>query len=133
MVQTASYIARWSFIAWMVLFFGVIVPGHQRGAIKASGSPDAMLAAPSCPLCASLTLWGEPGNDDQPGQPSPSKPTPTNCAICMLVAKLDRFVWTQPRAFVLERLPWFAPQTDDSIYVPDISLVTFLARGPPTV
>lgn len=77
---------RWLVLAWVLLFFGLIVPGHRRGIVQLSthGSPASPLAdgaaKPFCPLCTSTST-------DPDTKPDPT--APINCAICHLKAQLD--------------------------------------------
>ncbi|QDU72045.1 hypothetical protein [Mucisphaera calidilacus] len=67
---------RWLSVLWCLLWFAVILPGHQRGAIALPGSPDTPAA---CPLC----LITKAANTE-----TPLAPPAGGCMICHLKATI---------------------------------------------
>lgn len=67
-------------LAWSVLWFGAIAPGHERGAVRVPGAAPAAGGESCC------TRPGDaPDGDRQPGG-DPSR----CCAICYLSGAVDR-------------------------------------------
>ncbi|MEM1445561.1 MAG: hypothetical protein AAGF84_05855 [Planctomycetota bacterium] len=71
-------------LVWLVPFFAVIAPGHQRGAIKTPGSEDlaagiASISTPKCVLCVFVAGFGDQDPAEIPVSPSNQA---GDCAIC---------------------------------------------------
>lgn len=109
-------------LAGLCLWFGVIVPGHQRGRITLPGSrPSAMVACQAMATSHSCHNGADPRGGDDPSAP---------CAVCMLIATLDAppvADLTAPKAELVELLIVLAPQRPATC--PRTS--THLGRAPP--
>lgn len=71
----------------VLVWFVVIAPGHQRGALTLPGPSDARTVA-CCPLSA---VGGTPSGSEEPGDSPPAPPChdpAQSCAICQLVTTL---------------------------------------------
>ena len=82
-------------LLWATVFFGLILPGHRRGAIPLpgveavdsgwadrSGKVDVSnIAEATCPMCV-----GWPGYQESPNDPPEGGPA--KCALCYLMATL---------------------------------------------
>ena len=119
-------------LIWLVPFFAVIAPGHQRGVLKTPGSvgdPIAM-SAPKCALCAFVAGWGK---DEAPTGPvSPTNPA-GDCAICHFNGTL-----LNPPPFELPNLrPVRLDLPADSALPARVCVVAhvdrLVPRGPPTI
>ena len=91
-------------------WFTIIVPAHQRGAIRLPGSDAQPAAAPgSC--CSKTTASGCHGDPADSESEDPGDPV-RSCAVCHLVAKLstpDVFIMPLPAAEPIAALPVAAP------------------------
>ena len=123
-----SSVLRYLVIAWTILWFAVIVPGHQRGAILLPGSAGAgssptdqspQVRLPSC--CATQETKGK--------NPVPA-PLRSGCAVCDQVAKT-----TPPIEYNFKPLFMAFLEIAPPAKVFTLSDVQFLptpeARGPP--
>lgn len=114
-------------LAWVFVWFGIVLPGHDRGAItlptpaQAGASEEA-----TCPLCVATGSAETDAGDDKEC-PAPSGAC---CAVCQFMATLSTppvFVFDPPDTDLLDMLEpvqiveWF------SLSAPRIGL----ARGPP--
>ncbi|MFA9477147.1 hypothetical protein ACERK3_02450 [Phycisphaerales bacterium AB-hyl4] len=85
-------LGRLLLILWLVAWFAVIIPGHQRGAILLPGSDTASqstrdtsrLILTRAATCCPIT--GQPASSDNPD--SPVDPA-TQCGICYLAGVID--------------------------------------------
>jgi len=118
-------------LIWVLAWFGVILPGHQRGAVRLPGSSgtstDPTQAASNtdtrpCPLCVA-----EPGDGE-------SRRTPVRggcCALCQFMATLTTppvFAFDPPDSYLLDLLA--APEV---AALRDVcALPTRRSRGPPS-
>jgi hypothetical protein len=114
------------------LWFGVIVPGHERGAIRMPGTePKAAAGEPTCHTqknCQHCPTTGQPltPSDNAPADPS------SHCAICHFIGVLDAPValtFTIPEAELLASLPPTAYQSIAGVAVLSVDR----GRGPPTL
>jgi len=64
-------------IVWLLVWMGVLVPGHERGAIPLPGFAGRAPCRAASPCC--------PARSDRGGKPSPAPPP---CAVCDFVATL---------------------------------------------
>lgn len=117
-------------LLWAVLFFGVVVPGHQRGAVtvpdgtRASDGGEA--SRPYCPLCIAVTT-GDPSSPGTPSDPA------RRCAICHLAGVIDAptgLVFAVPQ---LRLLPELLPVTRDALVASLDASRIHLGRAPPSV
>ncbi|NBC11252.1 MAG: hypothetical protein GVY24_05875 [Planctomycetes bacterium] len=122
-------------LAWVLAWFGIVLPGHQRGAVRLPGQSsdtteaETTAAAPGgkpCPLCVR-----EPGGGE--GDDSPAVPIRGGCcAICQFMATLSTppiFVFDPPDSYLLDLLA--AP---DVAGLRDVcELPTSRSRGPPPI
>lgn len=103
-------------IVWLTLWFGVVVPGHERGQIVLPG-----YAAPShCGTASSADASSAPKSTccpvpepDEPGKPADPI---TRCAVCYIVATLatpppvDLAPQPTARVALLDQTPSLAPE-----------------------
>ncbi|MEM8784110.1 MAG: hypothetical protein AAGE65_14835 [Planctomycetota bacterium] len=117
-------------LVWLVPFFAVIAPGHQRGVLKTPGSDEGSIAvsAPNCALCAFVAGFGnsEPADDSVP----PTNPA-GDCAICHFNGTL-----LDPPPFELpdlrpERLDLPLAQAPATRPVSHLNAGAISQRGPP--
>lgn len=120
---------RLTALLWVVGFFVVFVPAHNRGIVKLPGHDATMAAAdgqarPFCPLCMLIPR-------DTPDGDRPPADAPVNCAICFLKAGLDLppTVIEAPR-FVVE-LDYLMGHFEVAEPPLLISQVTLYGRAPP--
>jgi hypothetical protein len=108
----------------VTLWFGVVVPGHERGRVRVPG------AAPQAP-CHAAAGRGHchaPTDTDAPAK-APSDNDASHCAVCRFVATLSCPAPPPPLptvarvGLVSADHPAVAPSTDDAS--------PFLRRGPP--
>lgn len=81
MRQGFAHFARCGFTGFMLLWFAVIVPGHQRGVLTVPGS-DAR------PACCSRTGRMTVLKSGEKPQRAPADPA-KHCALCRFTATLD--------------------------------------------
>lgn len=108
---------------YLLLWFGVVVPGHRRG-IVTIGPPDP---AQTCSCCQCPDCAGTPS---KPSDTPPSQAS--HCAICDFAAHLTlppTFDFTLPPLGLLDRLP--DPVIAD--LVSRFVLIPFDGRGPPAI
>lgn len=94
-------------LLWAIAWFGVVLPGHERGVIRVPGAPTVLRtdterrvasgelqlsALSACPLCP-LSRSGEDGEDPA-----------STCALCQLIATLSVPVPFDPVPTAGERL-----------------------------
>ncbi|MEM6751207.1 MAG: hypothetical protein AAF612_12140, partial [Planctomycetota bacterium] len=137
---------RWALAIFTLVWFGAVLPGHERGAIRVPGSSvvngqadparadpnNAADASPSgalvaCPACK-LNQSSEPSENEDPSD----NPAPCGglCALCQLIATLDTplpvdLTWAIHRAGPLQKQP--APARIAANHTPGVPP----ARGPP--
>jgi hypothetical protein len=113
------------------LWFGVIVPGHERGAISVPGYKSPGAGKQACaPRPAHCNSCPAPA-DDPAGPASPESDPASHCAICHLTGVLDAptaIVFAIPQAELLACLP---PQAYHSI-AGVLVLSIDRGRGPPS-
>lgn len=120
---------------WVLLWFGVIVPGHTRGMLRLPGSESVELDGareatngPTCSIDASL-----PSCCQQPGSPTnndrKTPPLGTKCAICHMAANLD----APPAPVAIVELHRIAlPLSDRVSHLYALAALSdVLGRGPP--
>lgn len=124
-------------LSWAVLWFALIAPAHERGAVRLPGSSGAVAGSDfssSVPTieargsCCSVVSYA--GNDGETPSPRPSQSE--GCAICKLMATLS-----VPPAFssapvalgIVDLLDIFAP-TD---FISRDAWSDLYARGPPVI
>lgn len=112
-------------LAFALAWFGMILPGHQRGIVKlpctaAEVGKDGKAA---CPMCAAKQQGELPAK--LPGDPVRS------CALCFLVAGLN----LPPEAVVVDLRSWLLDELqfiERESLVASIDTITFhLGRAPP--
>lgn len=126
---------RWLRVAslvWLSLWFGVIMPGHQRGAIAPPGEqPQVSKSHSCCSMTGRPTAEARQPNANEKDTPAKRAPGGAgHCAVCYLIATLN-----VPPAidFGLERLgllvitDWPLPQ----VFHQTLTTSTFNRRGPP--
>jgi hypothetical protein len=76
---------RWVVLAFTCLWFGVLLPVHQRGRITLPGAECAAASALTAAAAASHSCCPTPGHK------SPDAPAPDSraCAVCYYIATLD--------------------------------------------
>jgi hypothetical protein len=68
-------------LCWSAVWFGAVVPGHQRGVIRLSGAAETCSVQRQLPPCHQRKL-------PKPGSEAPKAPGPGNCAICLHLSTL---------------------------------------------
>src|SRR3954468_19055953 len=77
----SSRLLRWMVLGFTCLWFGVLLPVHQRGQIQLPGSAARVGACARC---------GRPEAPAHKGEPAKSAPKdPGNCAVCHFIAGLN--------------------------------------------
>lgn len=121
------------------LWFGVIVPGHERGAIRVAGSDahcnDASAVCHVAPVvqkpsCSHCPTTGKPlTQETAPAKPKPVDPS-SHCAICKFIGVLDA-----PVMVTFDLPPSYLLSTLDPLPVEAIAaqslLLSHRGRGPP--
>ena len=74
---------RIAVLAWVGLWFGLIVPWHTRGAVQLPGNNAAGPAFTTC--CAP----SKPANSNSKDAPLNQGGPASNCAVCHFIATLD--------------------------------------------
>jgi hypothetical protein len=81
-------------LLWAALWFGLVVPFHQRGQIGLPGPSGKAgmgdrAASPSASCCPPKR--GEPSSPEcqETRKSKPARPSAGSCAVCFLVAQLD--------------------------------------------
>lgn len=108
-----SKTARILALVWVLAWFGIILPGHQRGAVRlpglgsdsaeaeANGATASSTGGKPCPLCITTPGEGEPGDE---------RTVPVRggcCAICQFMATLTTppvFTFDPPDSYLLDLL-----------------------------
>jgi hypothetical protein len=106
-------------LALITVWFGVVVPLHPRGAIRLGGS-----------ACAGSSGGGSCCHKNRPTD-SPSKPDPSECAICHFLAALDlppAFGLDVPKLGLVDDLKLSTPIAPAKVAY----LLPVSERGPPT-
>ena len=118
--------ARWFVLCFAALWFGVLVPVHNRGqiAVPGSGRPCHSTAAASC-------HHRGPGQTPGPA-PDPTPKRGSACAVCFFIAGLD----TPPPVTTVEHL--FGLAADGPVAEPAFPttariVLPFHSRAPPAV
>lgn len=76
------------FLSFLCLWFGVIVPGHERGQIKLPGTPDVSAVKSCCAMRGgSLVMMDFTSDPDR--KPKPTREDQKRCAMCQLIATLQ--------------------------------------------
>jgi hypothetical protein len=77
---------RWLVLAFTCLWFGVLLPVHQRGRITLPGACAEAAAASLAPqhACCPTT-----GGEHKPADAPPAGPDSRACAVCYYIATLD--------------------------------------------
>ncbi|MEM9752852.1 MAG: hypothetical protein AAF916_05645 [Planctomycetota bacterium] len=120
-------------LIWLVPFFGIIAPGHQRGVIKTPGSEGSsaqqtVIATPKCALCAFVAAFADREQTDVP--PSPTGPA-GDCAICHFNGTL-----LNPPVFELPnlrpvRIDLLVMDVPEAHHLIAVALDQVIPRGPP--
>jgi hypothetical protein len=108
---------RLALLVFEAVWLGVIVPGHQRGAVLTPG-------ATSCCCCHCSALPSTPGH--------PTQQQKDQCAICSFFAHLilpPVVDFHLDRLCLAQRLPIHAPETFQSVFLQR----TPPCRGPPAL
>jgi len=114
-------------LVWSTLWFGAVLPGHQRGAVRlpdgqTGGDAAAADDAADCPLCVAA-------DDADPDAP-PADPARC-CAVCQFRATLTPppvVDFEPPTARLRAVLPWRGID-DRLVRLP--ARTPFSSRGPP--
>lgn len=122
-------------LVWVLAWFGVILPGHQRGVVRLPGLAGEATAETSdstanrgtqpCPLCVS-----EPSTGDDDSRSVPVRGG--CCALCQFMATLSTppvFAFDPPDMDLLDLLA--APEVEGLRDEADLDATR--SRGPPTV
>jgi hypothetical protein len=115
---------HWLVLGFTTLWFGVLVPVHNRGEITLPGS-DALLKARTAHACCAAT--SEPKPADPCHTPASRSGT---CAVCFFIATLDApppFTWVETRLGLAGVVDAARP---DELPAARISL-PFHSRAPP--
>jgi len=80
-------------LIFVATWFGLVLPGHQRGLIKVPGAEATASADGGC--CASRC---EPTGEPAPGgdAPRPAKDPTRHCAVCTIIAMMLEVAVYQP-------------------------------------
>lgn len=113
-------------LLWVAFYFGIFLPGHDRGAITLPGG-ERSGSGPACPLCIST------GSESTqvPEEDSNQRGGGGCCAICQSIATLDApptFAFDPPEMGLLDLLD--APVATALRDQNDLTAVR--SRGPPT-
>ncbi|HAI12671.1 MAG TPA: hypothetical protein DCM28_13270 [Phycisphaerales bacterium] len=76
------------FLSFLCLWFGIIVPGHQRGQIKLPGGTGKSVVNSCCAMRGGTLTQLDftcPTNE----KPKPSREDQKRCAMCQLIATLQ--------------------------------------------
>jgi hypothetical protein len=114
---------HWLVLSFATLWFGVLVPVHNRGQIAVAGSGGCATGA--IPSCHSTKV---PCHRQLPG--SPAQPARA-CAVCFFIAGLDApppVTWVETRLGPAGELEVSAPHSPSAAVV----TLTYHSRGPPT-
>ena len=71
-------------LGFMCLWFGIVVPGHERGLIKTPGPACDTALMSCCPADTTCCPVGDPNSDRVPARDDPAQ----NCALCDYLATL---------------------------------------------
>jgi len=97
-------------LLWVAAWFGVVLPGHDRGRVKLPGFADqtagqgAAARAAACPLCVTSSP-DSAGADSQGQDPLPAGGS--CCAICQFTATLSVppvFAFDPPDSYLIDEL-----------------------------
>jgi hypothetical protein len=113
-------LTRITLAAYMMFWFGVVIPAHQRGVVTVPGSENC------CECCCCQTADAKPSNSQSPQDRS------KHCAICDFAAHVTippPVDFTLPPLGLLDRLP--AQIAHDLIS--RLVLIPFDGRGPPAL
>ena len=124
----SSRLLRWMVLGFTCLWFGVLLPVHQRGQIQLPGAAPRV-AGPSC--CNHSDASRHRSTHD--GKQQPAKPSnPENCAVCHFIAGLDvppPVTWYVERQGLVESVP-----AEQHVAVPHrAEILPFHGRAPPVV
>ncbi|QQE11651.1 hypothetical protein JD969_19550 [Planctomycetota bacterium] len=127
---------NWMMVGLFVLWFAVIVPGHQRGAIALPGEKavrgdevgagSGFFGGSSCPLCVFDEEEGASGDE-------PTKAPTERCAICYITGVLDVPLvvdLTPPPLWLVDDLPYQVAV--EEVYVSEV-VNEVRGRGPPII
>ena len=128
-------VGHWGLIAFVAAWFGVIVPGHQRGSVVLPGyaqeaeaqGEQADLAADVCEIGKARSCCERPAD----GSPAPVDPV-EKCAICYLVATLSVPPVVDLSLPLTDRVG-LLPDIDPTFEPTPVFLPTYDSRGPPAV
>jgi len=116
--------------AYLFFWFGIVVPGHQRGIVTVDGTPNA---SECCCCCQTSSANQSPSKTPTDSQ-APGNPTNPagHCAICYFAAHLTV---PPPVDFSLAPLGLVARVRDAVVKdcVARIVLTPYDGRGPPAV
>jgi hypothetical protein len=112
--------------AYLLFWFGIVVPGHQRGIVTVDGTPNAS----EC-CCCQTTPVAQSTSKTPADSPAPANPA-GHCAICYFAAHLTV---PPPVDFSLAPLGLVARVREAVIkdMVARIVLTPYDGRGPPVV
>jgi hypothetical protein len=115
------WVTRVLVLAYALAWFGVVVPGHQRGVISFGQNASAVNSA-NLPPCHQ--------KKQDPGAPATPKGKSGVCAICMMAAMTSPppAVDSVPQPALRESLVLAQPR---SVFTPNVQLPS-TERGPPT-
>ena len=76
------------FLIFLCLWFGIIVPGHERGQIVLPGSAPVAAAGSCCAMRGGI-LANQDYDCDPDRKNKPSRQDQKRCAMCQLIATLQ--------------------------------------------
>ena len=75
-------------LLWAAIWFGLVVPFHQRGQIGLPGQRSGT-GSPAASCCARAEGEAAPAGCHESRKTKPARPSPGTCAVCFMVAQLD--------------------------------------------
>jgi hypothetical protein len=136
----SSRVLRWIVLAFACLWFGALVPVHQRGQIQLPGPGLTACQGGACekpeapvPACHKKKACEHPSHDGQ--QPATDDKSPGksgNCAVCHFIAGLHA---PPPAAIYVEQLGLLEllPEEDRAVTPLRHAALPFHGLDPPTV
>lgn len=130
-------IGHWGLIAFAAMWFGIIVPGHQRGSVVLPGYAQAIEGrsneqeggrpSDACEIGKARSCCERPAD----GSPAPVDPV-EKCAICYLVATLSVPPVVDLSLPLTDRVG-LLPDIDPTFEPTPVFLPTYDSRGPPAL
>ena len=122
-------LGKYALLAVLAIWFGAIVPGHQRGVIQLPGQGGA---ADKCCIVRLGKHDPETPSRRNDSAPAPARDPAKNCAICVFTATLD--APTQP---LLAPMPTQVllptPRIEPQRCAPQSTAIIHHSRAPPAL